>query len=102
MSDLKEFENKQKDISEENPALASLMHVLREAESDVRNGHVAPIQDTFDGIKAELLAMQDHERTQATLALLNELEKGRKSGAEKGWLSSEAVREHFRNKAHEE
>ena len=33
----------------------------------------------------------DYERTQATIRLLNELEKGRRSGEESGWLSLEAV-----------
>ena len=35
--------------------------------------------------------MQDFEKTQATLRLMNELTKGRKSGEEKGWLTLEAV-----------
>ena len=37
----------------------------------------------------------DYERTQATLRLMNELAKGRKSGEEKGWLALEAVEEHL-------
>ena len=32
-----------------------------------------------------------YEKTQATLRLMNELAKGRKSGEEKGWLTLEAV-----------
>ena len=39
--------------------------------------------------------MQDFEKTQATLKLMNELAKGRKSGEEKGWLTLEAVEEHL-------
>ena len=35
--------------------------------------------------------MKDLEKTQATLRLMNELAKGRKSGEEKGWLTLEAV-----------
>lgn len=35
--------------------------------------------------------MQDFEKTQATLRLMNELVKDRKSGEEKGWLTLEAV-----------
>ena len=31
--------------------------------------------------------MQDYEKTQATLQLMQELAKGRKSGEEKGWLT---------------
>ena len=38
-----------------------------------------------------ILDMQDFEKTQATLRLMNELAKGRKSGEEKGWLTLEAV-----------
>ena len=34
-----------------------------------------------------ILDMQDFEKTQATLRLMNELAKGRKSGEEKGWLT---------------
>lgn len=39
------------------------------------------------------LDMQDFDRSQATLRLMNELAKGRKSGEEKGWLTLEAVEE---------
>ena len=35
--------------------------------------------------------MKDFEKTQATLRLMNELAKGRKSGEEKGWLTLDAV-----------
>ena len=35
--------------------------------------------------------MRDFERAQATIQLMNELAKGRKSGEEKGWLTLEAV-----------
>ena len=38
-----------------------------------------------------ILDMQDFEKTQATLRLMNELVKDRKSGEEKGWLTLEAV-----------
>lgn len=39
--------------------------------------------------------IEDYEKTQATIRLMNELEKGRKSGEEKGWLTLEAVEEHL-------
>lgn len=39
--------------------------------------------------------MQDYEKTRATLKLMNELAKGKKSEEEKGWLSSSDVRTHF-------
>lgn len=42
-----------------------------------------------------ILDMQDFEKTQATLRLMNELAKGRKSGEEKGWLTLEAVEENL-------
>lgn len=38
-----------------------------------------------------IIDIQDYEKTQATIRLMNELEKGRKSGEEKGWLTLEAV-----------
>ena len=33
-----------------------------------------------------IIDMQDYEKTQATLKLMNELAKGEKSGNENGWL----------------
>ena len=35
-----------------------------------------------------IIDMADYEKTQATLELLTELAKGKKSGEEKGWLSA--------------
>lgn len=32
-----------------------LLRTLSEAEDDVRNGRVAPMRDTFDGVRASLL-----------------------------------------------
>ena len=46
--------------------------------------------------------MQDYEKTKATLKLIGELAKGKKSGEEKGWLSSSDMRAHFRAKSNEE
>jgi prevent-host-death family protein len=42
-----------------------------------------------------LVDIADYEKTQATIKLLSELSKGRKSGEEKGWLSHEDVKAHF-------
>ena len=42
-----------------------------------------------------IIDIQDYERTQATLALLNALAKGKKSGEEEGWLSTEELRSLF-------
>lgn len=45
-----------------------------------------------------LVDIKDYEKTQATIKLLGELNKGRKSGEEKGWLSNEDVKAHFSRK----
>ena len=39
--------------------------------------------------------MQDYEKTQATLRLMNELAKGRRSGETEGWLTLEEVEAHL-------
>ena len=38
---------------------------------------------------------EEYERLKAESVLMGELEKGRISGEEDGWLSAEQVREHF-------
>ena len=38
-----------------------------------------------------ILDIQDYERTQATIRLMNELAKGRRSGETEGWLTPEEV-----------
>ena len=43
--------------------------------------------------KYAILDMKDFEKTQATIRLMSELAKGRKSGEEKGWLALESVEE---------
>ena len=54
----------------------------------------APVFLTKNGRgRYAILDMQDFEKTQATIRLMNELAKGRKSGEEKGWLTLEAVEE---------
>lgn len=54
----------------------------------------APVFLTKNGRgRYAILDIQDFEKTQAILQLMNELAKGRKSGEEKGWLSLEAVEE---------
>ena len=40
-----------------------------------------------------ILDIQDFEKIQATLQLMNELAKGRKSGEEKGWRTLEDIEE---------
>ena len=47
----------------------------------------------------DISEQEDYEKTKAALCLMCELDKGRKSGEEKGWLSEDDVRAHFRSKA---
>lgn len=49
-----------------------------------------------------IVDIKDYEKTQATLRLMRELEKGRRSGETEGWLTPEEVRAHFRARANEE
>lgn len=50
------------------------------------------------GGKYAIIDIQDYEKSQTTLRLMNKLAKGRKSGETEGWLSSEEMREFFRKK----
>ena len=66
--------------------LAVCIIVLRDAAVG------APVFLTKNGHgRYAILDMQDFEKMQATLRLMNELAKGRKSGEEKGWLTLENV-----------
>ncbi|NBI08681.1 type II toxin-antitoxin system Phd/YefM family antitoxin [Colidextribacter sp. OB.20] len=68
--------------------------------SDLRN-YSEVLQDVAEGSpvfltkngrgKYAILDMQDYEKTLATIRLMNELEKGRRSGETKGWLTLEDV-----------
>lgn len=52
----------------------------------------APVFLTKNGRgKYAILDFHDYDRIQATIQLMNELAKGRKSGEEKGWLTLEEV-----------
>ena len=63
----------------------------------------APVFLTKNGRgRYAILDMQDYERTQATLRLMNELAKGQHSGETEGWLSEEEIRAHFRTRAAQE
>ena len=72
--------------------------------SDLRN-HTEVLRDVAVGApvfltkngrgRYAIVDMHDYEKTQATLKLMNELAKGRKSGEEKGWLPLDAVEEHL-------
>ena len=68
---------------------------------DVSEG--APVFLTKNGRgKHAIVDLQDYEKTQATLRLMNELAKGRRSGETEGWLTLEEVMAHFRARADEE
>ena len=49
-----------------------------------------------------IVDIQDYEKTQATLKLMGELAKGRKSGDTEGWLTPKEMRAHFEERAHGE
>lgn len=48
-----------------------------------------------------LMDIEEYEKTKATLYLLTELSKGKKSGEEKEWVSSSDVRARFKAKSNE-
>lgn len=45
-----------------------------------------------------IMDIQDYEKTQVTLHLMNELAQGRKSGEQEGWLGPEDVKAYFHTK----
>ena len=49
-----------------------------------------------------IVDMQDYERTQATIRLMNGLAKGRLSCETEGWLTTDDMMAHFRARANEE
>ena len=49
-----------------------------------------------------IVDIQDYEKTQATLKLMGELAKGRRSGDTEGWLTPEEMRAHFEERTHGE
>jgi len=49
-----------------------------------------------------ILDMEEYEKTQATIKLMNELSKGKRSGEEYGWIDAGDVRAHFQSKTNEE
>ena len=76
--------------------LRNYTEVLREVYDD------SPVFLTKNGRGRYVIQdIRDYERTLATLRLMDELEKGRRSGEEHGWLTPEEMRAHFRAKAHE-
>ena len=50
-------------------------------------------------IAVDISEQEEYEKAKATLRLMCELEKGKHSGEEKGWVSSDDVRKHFKRTA---
>lgn len=68
--------------------LRNYAEVLRDVEVG------SPVFLTKNGRgKYAILDIDDYEKAQATIRLMNEIAKGRKSGETEGWLSVEAVEE---------
>ena len=76
---------------------------LRNYSDVLRDVNVgAPVFLTKNGRgRYAIIDIQDYEKNNATLTLMNELANGKKSGEERGWLSPEEVRTHFHSKANE-
>jgi len=70
---------------------------LRNYNNVLRNIDVGqPVFLTKNGRgRYAILDMREYEKTQATIKLLSELEKGEKSGRENGWLSVAEVEARF-------
>ena len=49
----------------------------------------------------DIAEQEEFERTKAALRLMCELEEGRKSGEQEGWITSDDMRKHFGAKKHE-
>ena len=63
----------------------------------------APVFLTKNGRgRYAIIDIQDYEQAQAKLKLMNELAKGRRSGEQEGWISTDDMRAHFRAREHEE
>ena len=63
----------------------------------------APVFLTKNGRgRYAIVAIQDFEKAQATLKLMSELAKGRRSGETEGYVTPEDMRAHFRARANEE
>lgn len=81
-----------------------LLEILAEADKDVRNGRMAPIQDTFDelrgiledggGMKCKIICSD----TDAKVRLISELNAGFASGEAGRWISDDEVTVHFKNR----
>ncbi len=59
----------------------------------------APVFLTKNGRgRYAIIDIQEYEKVNATLTLMNELARGKKSGEEQGWLSAADVKAHFRTR----
>lgn len=75
--------------------LRNYTEVLKEVQKD------SPVFLTRNGRGCyAVMDIQEYERLRAQVALINELNRGRRSGEEEGWLTAEEVRAHFRDKSH--
>ena len=80
------------------PIIKSISDLNTEVPHGVDVG--APVFLTKNGRgRYAIVDMKDNEKMQATLRLMNELAKGRRSGEQEGWLSPDDMRAHFRAKA---
>lgn len=79
--------------------------------SELRN-YTAVLQDVSVGSpvfltkngrgKYAIIDIKEYERINATLKLMDELAKGKKSGEERGWISSSDIKKRFEVKKIEE
>ena len=73
--------------------LRNYTEVLRDVAVD------APVFLTKNGRgRYAILDMREYERLRAEQTLAGELNRGRRSGEEGGWLDAESVRAHFASK----
>ena len=47
----------------------------------------------------DISEQEEYEKAKAALRLMCELDKGKRSGEEKGWVTSDDVRKHFKEKS---
>lgn len=59
----------------------------------------APVFLTKNGRgRYAIIDIQEYEKVNATLTLMNELARGKKSGEEQGWFSAADVKAHFQTR----
>lgn len=79
ISDLRNYSDVLQDVAEDSPVFLT------------KNGRG----------KYAIVDLKDYEKTVATIKLMNELEKGRRSGETEPLISAEEMRAHFRARANE-